>query len=850
MFLSVRRISLLGLTATSLLGAQRPAPIPTPESVFGFPVGAEGKLIDYDQSIGYFKRLAAASNRIKLIEVGKTSFGRPWVAAIISSPENLAALDRYKQINMRIAHPDGLTDSAARALARQGKVIVDISGGLHATEIAGAQHTPQLAYELLSKAMQPATKEILDNVIFFLWPTINPDGQAIAVNACRGTGPNVLYQKYIGHDNNRDSYMLNVVESRVVARTWREWEPDIVYVHHQSPPFPYRMWIPPFADPIGMRAPPIMGRTVNAIGTRIAAELDFRGQPGAVHMLATFDAYYPGYIDYMPMYQNVAAWWTETAGGNCAATQGGAGGRGGRGFRPNDSIPTALYVSPWLADRWSLRDAVDYMVTASMATLNYAAKFREEVLYNRYLSGRNTIEQFRKSPPYAYVVPQAQHDRAAPVELLRRLAFLGVRVSQANRDFTYDGTAYPKGTWVIPMDQEYAQLVRELLEVQRYPTVGDTDPYDAAGWTLPYQMGVTVAEGKTPLSAEVRAALRPVLGRAEAWGASPEFPFTTNAMAAGIVPPPGSITGTGDHLLLDPAQNNSFRLINRALTTGAQLRYVPAAGASRYALTGGDPARIAAWASELWITAVRGAIPAGAVNAPSRIALYKSSANNMDQGWTEWLLDTHGFAYTTLSPADLQAGNLGARFDVVLFGPQAAPAAARTPLDSFVRGGGTVVGWNAGATGLIATLGLPVRNVAPGRQQYFTGISIMEVTTDPSHPVMAGMPERADVVVNGSPIFTTLDGFEGAVLAKFPADKSPLRSGFLNGEQFIKGYAAALDVKRDRGHVILFGFHPQWRGQPMGTFRTVFNSAFFAREVSAQAKGTPGFWTPPRPPGS
>ena len=168
-------------------------------------------------------------------------------------------------------------------------------------------------------------------------------------------------------------------------------------------------------------------------------------------------------------------------------------------------------------------------------------------------------------------------------------------------------------------------------------------------------------------------------------------------------------------------------------------------------------------------------------------------------------------------------------------------------VDEFVRGGGTAVFWNQGTTSAIGALQLPVRNVVAGltRQQYFTGSSIMRVLTDPAHPVMAGMPERADVVVSNSPVFTTLAGFEGSVLAKYPSDTTPLRSGFLNGAQHMQGYAAALDVQHDRGHVILIAFQPQWRGQPTGTFRIVFNSTFYGGEVAAQARGTPGFWTPP-----
>ena len=879
-------------TAPGSSDAQASKPLPTPESVFGFPVGADHKLFTYDQSIDYFKRLAAASNRIKLITVGKTSYGKPWTAAIISSPANLARLDQIRAVNMRLAHPEGLTDAEAKRLAAQGRAIVDISGGLHASEIAGSQHTPLVAYELLSRATEPNMKAVLDSVVFFLWPSINPDGQDIVVNWCRArdanngqpVAPMELYQKYVGHDNNRDSYMLNVIESRVIQRTWREWEPDIIYVQHQSSPFPTRIWMPPFADPVGLRVPPIMAREVNAIGTRIAEELDANGQPGAVSQLETYDAWYPGYIDYMPMYQNIPAWWTETQGGNCATPRTTTVDSLPPAYR--DLRPTSLYVSPWAEGTWTLRDAVNYMVTADLATLNYAAKFKSELLYNRYQAARNTIAQFKNSAPYAYIIPQEQWDPVAPAELLQRMAFMGVRVKQLDRDASYNGTTYPKGTWVIPMDQEFAQLVRELFEPQKYPNMGDDTPYDAAGWTLPYQMNVNVVEAQTPLPDAFRSALIAVQGKPVDWRTNPDEPFTTNAEAAGIVPLPGGIEGDGDLLLLDPAQNNSFKLIARALGTGATVRFVPStpnAGA-RYMVAGLDRAKADAWATELHVRAERAAaasVPASVV-APTRIAIYKSSPGVMDEGWTEWLFDTFGYKYSLVTPADLRAGNLGAKFDVIVMasqgvgggrggrgggggggagggrggrgaaaaGPDSATMEEIRALDEFVRGGGTLVAWNQGATGLIAALHLPVRNVVAGLKQseFFTGGSIMQVITDPTQPVMSGMPARADVFVFNSPVFTTLDGFTGSVLAKYPSDVSPLRSGFLNGPQYMQGFAAALDVKHDRGHVVLFGFQPQWRGQPTGTFRTVFNSVFFARDVADQAKPAADFWTPPPKP--
>ena len=346
-----------------------------------------------------------------MADVGRTSEGRPWYVAFISSPSNLENLEHYRDIAQRLAHPEGLNDDEARSLAREGKPIVDISGGLHASEVAGAQHTIQLAYDLLTGDGDPEIAAILDKVILVLWPSLNPDGQNIVVQwyeSNLGTpyetsGHPRLYQKYIGHDNNRDAYMINQVESRVVARTWRHWEPQLIFVHHQSSPFPTRIWLPPFAEPIAPQVHPIMSRTVNFAGMAMAQALEERGQRGAVHMGTGFDAWYPGYIDYMPMLQNEAAWWTETAGAGYATPQ----------FYSLSDFPQSraalrpesLYSSPWQGGWWRLRDAVDYMETASIATLDFAAKYSFDLLYNRYQAGRDTIVKYRKEPCLLYTSP-------------------------------------------------------------------------------------------------------------------------------------------------------------------------------------------------------------------------------------------------------------------------------------------------------------------------------------------------------------------------------------------------------------------------------------------------------------
>lgn len=861
--------------------------LPPPESVLGFPVGADFRLATYDDSIAYFRALDAASDALELVEVGRTSEGRPWYVAIISSPENLARLENYRTIAQRLAHPAGLDDAEARRLAREGKAIVHIDGGLHATEVAGAQHTIQLAYDLVAGRDDPRIRRILDSVIVLLWPSLNPDGQNLVVEWYRsnlgtpyeGAPLPWLYQAYVGHDNNRDAYMLNMIESRVVTRTWRYWEPQIIYVHHQSSPFPTRIWLPPFAEPIASRVPPLLSRTVNTIGMVIAQALEARGQVGATHMGTGFDAWYPGYIDYLPMLRNIAAFWTETALYRYATPH----------FYTLADFPRdkadlrseSLYASPWPGGWWRLGDAVAYMLTASTAVLDYAARYKEELLYNRYQAGRDQMRRYRTEPPFAYLVPPDQRDPVAPVELLRRLAFNGIRVSALTRAVTIGGRSYPAGTWVIPMDQEHAELARQLLDVQRYPDLREypegppEQPYDAAGWTLPYQMGVRVDPVLAPIAADVREALRPLEAAPVDWRSAadtdaapfdsvPGVGFDTDPVAAAIRPPAGRATGTGPILAVDAAQNNAFRAVNATWRAGGTVS-LDARG--RYELAGVPPATLAQWVDRWALRAEWIARPTGVPVAKPRLALYRPWTASMDEGWTRWLLEQYGFEFIGLDPAAVRAGGLRDRTDVLVIAderprslldgwqpgtvpPQYAGGLADAgvrAIAEFVRRGGTLVCLNGSAPFAIDALALPVRNVLANlsRQQFFASGSLLEVVVDPAHPVMAGMPDRAAVFVSGSPAFTTDSGFEGAVLAKYPASGSPLLSGYLLGERYLQGYAAAVDVRLGAGHVLLIGFKPQWRGQPFGTFRVLFNAVLFHGDLAARAASSRDFWTPP-----
>ena len=858
---------------------QAPA-LPTPESSFGFRPGADYKLATYEDVVAYFQKLDAASDRMTMVEAGTSTQGRTYHLALISSPGNLRNIARLREINRRLAHPEGLSETEARALAREGKAFVHIDGGLHATEVAGPQHTPQLAYDILSRADEPDTQMALDNGVLMLWPTINPDGQTMVTEWYRGnvgTPYEVaplpkLYQEYVGHDNNRDGYMINMIESRVMEHAWRAWEPQIIHVHHQTAPFPTRIWLPPFAEPIASRVPYLLSREVNMIGMAMAKGLEERGQVGATHMGTGFDAWYPGYIDYKPMLQNIASFWTETALYQYATP---------RFYTPNDFPadmralrPESLYSSPWTGGWWRLRDAVEYMETASLSVIDWAARYKESLLLNRYKAGRQQIEQFRKAPPYAYVVPQQQRDPVAAVELLRRLAFQGVRVSQLASAATIDGVSYAAGTWVVPMDQEFAETVRQVLEVQKYPELRESpdgpleQPYDAAGWTLPYQMGVQVAAVMTPMSADAKSAMRAlgalpsstavptpyVTGTVDRspFDSLPGLGFDADPVAAAIVPPAGKATGTGAVLLVDPAQNNAYRAINRAWKAGGTVRLVPAANGkgARFALAGVKEADLSDMVSSLALQAERAATAPGSEVKKPRIGLYRPWMASMDEGWTRWVLERYGFEYVNLVPADFRgATRLADRIDVLVIADEARGlldgyAEGVVPpqyvggiggdgvraIDAFVRGGGSLVCFNRSALFAIEQFHLPVKNAVGGvkRQDFFTGGSIVSVEVDAAHPLMAGMPERAPVFVDASPVFETLDGFKGDVLAKYQAAGSPLMSGYLAGEKYMNGKAAALSMPLDRGRVVLVGFRPQWRGQPFGTFRVIFNAVLNA----------------------
>jgi hypothetical protein len=843
------RASLL-LLAAALLPLCPAQTVPTPESVLGHKPGDDFYLANYRESRDYFRRLAAASNRIKLITVGKTTRGLDWEIAIISSPANLAALDRYKQISQRLAHGRSLDDASARALAREGKAIVHIDGGLHSTEVAGAQQSILLAYKLVSTQGDPDIDAILDNVILMLWPTLNPDGQEEVVSWYRknlGTPYEVsplpdLYQEYVGHDNNRDGYMNNMLESRDVTRTELEWDPVIFYCHHQTAPFPTRIFIPPFTEPISSNIHPLMARWLNVLGIDMAAYLDEHGMPGAVHRVG-FDNWYPGFLDFTHIFRNSISFFTETALYSYATPH----------FYTVNDFPRErqglrseiFYSSPWKGGWWRLGDAVRYMLGGSMSVLDTAAKYRETLLYNRYQAARDNMERFRQEPPYAYVIPQEQRDPPTAAVLVDKLLTNGIEVHQATQPFAANGREYANA-WVVLMDQPFSPLVKELFEAQQWPDLRATPngpptrPYDVAGWTLPMQMGVEVAAVMQPVTAQQRTLLRPI---------------------EAAIPPAGAVQGTGAVYTLSRNTNASFKALNEALSAGGQASF----SKGDIVLSGLDATRAAALARKHAVAMQAAAkAPADAVATKKpRLGLYRPWMSSIDEGWTRWILEEYGFTPVTLRNGDVQAGHLRERFDTILiadasqrsimdgYAPGSIPGEyagglgepGADALGNFVREGGTLIAFNNATQFAIEQFHLPVTNLLgtlTPEQFYCSGSLLRVELRDAAHTAVQGLPREPIVMFERGPAFETKSGFRGTVLAAYPRDRNPLESGYLLHPERIQGKAAALEVFYGEGRVYLFGFRPQWRGQSHGTYKFFFNAIY---DSPASAKPT----TAPRP---
>jgi hypothetical protein len=824
-------VSLL-LPALSLLAAP-----PSPKEHFGFTPGDDYKLAGYAQVSSYFRKLAATSDRIKIEPFGQTAEGRTMFVAFISAPENLRKLGEFKEMNRRLALGLATREEALR-YAREGKAVVWIDSGLHATEVAPVQHAPHLAYKMVTDESEEV-RRIRQNVILMQIPVINPDGLDMTAHWYMknvGTAHELaplpwLYQKYAGHDNNRDWFMMNLTETQNVARLlFHEWFPHVVYNQHQVGPFPARIFVPPYGEPLNPNIPAPVMEGINLIGSVMKERFAREDKPGTISYTG-FDAWWNGGLRSAPAFHNMHGILTETALYGYATPHDYKPGEIPERF-PNGmptKEPTVFYEKPWLGGRWALMDAVNYMLTADFAILDLAARQPDYFLWKAWEMARAQIEAGQKGTPFAYVIAPEQDDPSSALELLRRLQMGGIEVRRATAAFNAHGHEYPKGTLLMPAAQPFRGYLVDLMEPQKYPELhlgqsGPTQrPYDLAGWTLSYQMGVKVDRI--------------------------DEPFTAASETAEDLNQPEP--------LLDSRRNTGYVALARLLKQGKSV-YRAADGT---------------------FLTERSASAKWEVREP-RVALYVPWTGNIDTGWTQWLLDRFEVPYYEAHNGDVRKGDLRKQFDVLILAAQSMESILKgvregergrgrsgdashsqqwpeytggigvegvRALEEFVEEGGTLIAFDSatelplnmfplGIRGLIRGSGSGEQGGAPAAAVsaggWYCPGSLLRVTVDPSNPIGFGMPKEAIVTSTGGQAFdiTLLADFnkgerETKAVVNY-ARQNLLASGWLSGERVAAGRAALVEARMGQGRVVLFGFRPQFRGQSYGTFKLLLNAIY------------------------
>ena len=840
---------LLAVLCVSAATAQVAAPVVTPEAHFGFRMGADRQLAPADAIERYFEQVAAASDRVELVDLGKTTDGNRTVAAIISSAENIQNLARIRATNQRLADPRTLPQDDARALAATHKAVVAIGASIHASEVGGTQAANELLHTFAT-TNDPGLLSVLQNVVVILIPSLNPDGHRLVVDwyqKQKGTpfegGPMPwLYHKYAGHDLNRDAFMMNMVENRNLARFfYTQWHPQVFLTMHQMGSTGPRFFVPPNVDPIDPNYDPLLWRTAALLGSAMALELQRDGKSGVVSN-AMYDYYWPGYEDSAPLGHNVVCLLTEVAGVKVATPVSiapadlRAGVKGLPDYRPQINFP-----DPWPGGDWTLRHIVEYDLSAVQGLLKAVSAYREPIVQNFFEMGRRAVEAGRRGGPFGFLIVPEQHDALAVAKLEELLVLGGVEVHRALEPFRADGEPYPAGTDIILMSQPFRAYVKTLLERQLYPgrrqaiSNSPDRPYDVAGWTLPYQMGVNVLTIERYFEPPPMSRLQSAtVTAANVWG-----------------------DRRADYYLIDGRGNGGAIAVNRLVAAGAAPAWITAAttvsgfrheaGSIIVANVKGLDTVVAGIASELGLRAdgMRGKLPANLRPVGrSRVALYKPSLENIDEGWTRWMLERHQFSFASLSDAQVRAGSLRSQFDAIILPSapaerlmmghpaDAVPAeyagglgqAGVDALKAFVQEGGSLVCLDQSCELAITALNLDIRDVArEAGDKFFCPGSIVRIELDPAQPLAYGMPRETAGFFAFSAAYRPSAGT--ATIATY-GQKDVLLSGWLEGEQAIAGQAAVVEAKAGAGRVVLLGFRVQHRGQSLATFRLLFNALF------------------------
>ncbi len=867
--------------------------LPSPEQFVGHRIAADNTLVRWDKIVEYMKLAAANSDRVRYRELGKTSSGNPFIALEISAPDTLKNLDHFKQLERKLYFQGGApTDAERDAIFREGKLVLLITCSIHATEIGASQMSLELVHRLATED-SPTVKKILDNVIFVLVPSLNPDGQILVTdwfNKNQGTPYQnspipYLYHPYVGHDNNRDMYMFTQKESQYTAQLiWHDWFPTVWLDEHQMGSNAARIFVMPATDPINPNVHPLIYRWNGILGQSQAAALEAAGKEGIIYN-STYTNFWEGAMAWSGWFHNEIGLLTEVASANVAAPLDqqrarpgqppppaqGRGEGGGRGMNfsggplppPTDITPRTEYPRPWMGGHWTLRDIVDYELVATMGLLEAVADRRETINRQMYEVNRQTLEHAKSADVKAILVPvDGQQDAREAAHLVDRLHVGGVDVYRAESAFDADGKHYGAGTFVIPMTQVFARYAKDMLEKQTYPEVRrgpnapPEPPYDVTAWSLGMLLGVDVQFAKDAVPTSVK------LTKVEA------LPTT-----------PGTVTGSGTRFAFDYKGPDTATAINRLLKDGAHVAFDTP---SHVVVTGASRSKVESVAKEFGLHVMADQAPkdqgrtrsqgahgrdhAGeadvAIAHAPRIAMYQPwTGGNMDEGWTRWVLEQYEFNLTSIHNDDIRKGALRQRFDAIILADQDPRAIVNgfdapqirpeyrggigdegvANLKAFVAQGGTLVTMGNACDLAIEQLPIPVRDLKRGltRDQHFAPGTILRLEVDTQHPLGYGVaPDTFGFYIN-SPFFQLVEGFNSqhtAVVARYP-NTNVVASGWLKGEEFMAGRAAVVSIDMNPGRVVLFGLRPQHRAQTHATFPMLFNALYLSATGGLPAAG-------------
>lgn len=890
------------------------AQVTTPMEELGVNIGDDYNLFTYTQFEAYWRKLAEESPRMVLEEIGQTAEGRTQLMAIITSPENHRNLDRYKEINRRLVLAEGLADDEARALADEAKAVVWIDGGLHANEIVGPHQLMEMVYQMVS-LNDAETMRFLDDVIL-LAVHANPDGMELQSSwymrneepTERSTsGLPVLYQKYTGHDNNRDAFMNAMPETINMSRIlYREWFPQIMYNHHQTGPAGTVLFAPPFRDPFNYSLDPLVIMGIDAVGTAIHTRLVAEGKPGSTRREgASYSTWWNGCQRCTPYWHNMIGLLSEINGNPTPMEI---------TLLPDRQLASNDLPYPIAPQPWHFRQAIDYSITANRAVMDYASRQRDQLVFNMYQMGRNAIqrgnsdhwtihpqriealreaaaaqpqaqqemgrrsrgidpalyEQVLHDPierdPRGFIIPSDQADFPTATKFVNALIKSGIFVHRATSDFTVAGKRYPSGSYVVKAAQAFRPHLMDMFEAQdhpndfQYPGGPPIPPYDNAGWTLAFQMGVEfdrILDGfDGPFEKIEDLAVHPAGAVANADGA--------------------------EGFMLSHGINDAFIAMNRLVAAGENVYWltenVTVGGHSYPAGTiyidakRSTAGRLAPIATELGLKfeGVSESPRSEALKMKEvRVGLWDQYGGSMPSGWTRFILEEFEFPFEVVYPQQLNSDRLSRDYDVLVFVSGGIPSASgqtsrygfRAPPDpatipteyhhmlgsvtadttipqivEFMNDGGTVITIGS-STALAEHAGLPVENHLLGSNgsplpmiDYFVPTSVLEVRVDNTNPLAYGMGDRVKVAFANSPTFKLGPNAAAQGLnrvAWFDTD-TPLLSGWAWGQEYLENGVAMIDANVGDGKLFMFGPEIVRRAEPHGTFKFFFNGIYLS----------------------